>query len=223
MKSIIIGGGKIGYYLLKTLRERNHEVVLIETDRDTCLEIAEDIDADIINGDGTDLEVLMDAGIEGAEVVAAVTGEDEENLVICQIAKFSFKINKTIAKINNPKNIPMFKALGVDKTVCSTEVIANLIEWEFEKDNVKTVQTFERGSMSLVEIIVENHCPWIDCSVKELDLPEECVIVSIMRNDKVIYPRANTKILKDDRVLAVTNINLVSELKKKVKVKTQIR
>lgn len=219
MKSIIVGGGKIGYYLLKTLKERNHQVILIERDRDTCSEIAEDIDADIIFGDGSDLDVLKDAGIEEAEVVAAVTGTDEENLVICQIAKVNFNINKTIARINNPKNIPMFKALGVDKTVCSTEVIANLIDWELEKDDIKIIQTFERGAMSLVEVIIDDHNPWRDSSIKMLDLPEECVIVSIVRNNKVIYPRGGTQILKDDRVLAVTNIHAIPDLKKRIKLK----
>lgn len=216
MKSIIVGGGKLGYYLLRTLKERSYNVILIERDKGTCSEIAEDIDAHILYGDGTDLEVLKDAGIDEAEIVAAVTGTDEENLVVCQIAKASFNISKTIARINNPKNIPMFKALGVSKTVCSTEVIANLIEWEFEKDNIKIVQTFERGLMSLVEIFINEHSLWRDSSIKELDLPDECVIVSIMRNEKVIYPRGNTKILKDDRVLAVTNTHKMSELKKRL-------
>ncbi|NJD02451.1 MAG: TrkA family potassium uptake protein [Ruminiclostridium sp.] len=216
MKSIIIGGGKLGYYLLKTLKERNHQVTLIERNRDTCDEIAGDIDADIIFGDGTDLDVLKDAGIEEAEVVAAVTGMDEENLVICQIAKLSFSIGKTIARINNPKNINMFKALGVDKTVCSTEVIANLIEWEFEKEALKIVQTFELGAMCLIEIIIEADHPWGDKAVKALDLHDECVIVSIVRDGKIIYPRGSTQIMYGDRVLAVTSIHAMTDLKRQI-------
>ena len=216
MKSIIIGGGKLGYYLLKTLRERNHQVTLIERDRNTCDEIAGDIDADIIFGDGTDLDVLKDAGIEEAEVVAAVTGTDEENLVICQIAKFNFNIDKTIASINNPKNINMFKALGVGRTVCSTEVIANLIEWEFEKDDLKIVQTFELGEMCLIEIIIEEGHSWSNKAVKALDLHDECVIVSIVRDGKIIYPRGSTQIASGDRVLAVTSIHAMKDLKKRI-------
>ncbi|MGB4440237.1 MAG: NAD-binding protein, partial [Sedimentibacter sp.] len=109
MKTIIIGGGKVGSNLFKILKEKNYEVTVIEQDKDTCLKIAEDISADVICGDGTDLEVLKDAGIEEAEIIAAVTGTDEENLVICQIAKISFNTKKTIARVNNPKNIKMFK------------------------------------------------------------------------------------------------------------------
>lgn len=214
MKSIIIGGGKVGYYLLKTLKKRGYNVILIERNADICQKIAEDINAEIICGDGTDLDVLKDAGIQEAEIVAAVTGTDEENLVICEIAKVSFDINKTIARINNPKNIAMFKALGVDKTVCSTEVIANLIEYEFDKDNFKLIHVFERGSMILVEIIIHDDDGWCNQFIQNMDLPTECVITSILRDEKVIYPRGDTQFLKNDKVLVITNKTALTKLKK---------
>lgn len=214
MKSIIVGGGKIGYYLLKTLIERKYDVVLIERDKYLCQTIAEDFNVNIICGDGTDIDVLKDAGIDEAEVIAAVTGTDEENLVICQIAKTTFNIPKTIARINNPKNITMFKELGVDKTVCSTEVITNLIEYEFDKDNFKIIQTFERGAMILVEIKIDKENLWYDKFIKDLELPSECVITSIYRNDRVIYPRGNTRILEHDNILVLTNNSSLLELKK---------
>jgi trk system potassium uptake protein TrkA len=217
MKSIIIGGGKIGYYLLKTLKEKNYNVVLIERDKTLCQSIAEDIDADIICGDGTDVDVLKDAGINEAEVVAAVTGADEENLVICKIAKSTFNISKTIARVNNPKNMSMFKALGVDKTVCSTAVIANLIEYEFDKDNFKIIQTFERGAMILVEIKIDKESIWNDNFVKDLNLPDECVMTSVLRDDKAIYPRGNTRIIENDNILVLTNNAGLLELKKQIK------
>lgn len=217
MKSIIIGGGKIGYYLLKTLKEKNHDVVLIESNKSLCQSIAEDIDADIICGDGTDVDVLKVAGINEAEVVAAVTGADEENLVICKIAKSTFNISKTIARVNNPKNMSMFKTLGVDKTVCSTAVIANLIEYEFDKDNFKIIQTFERGAMILVEIKIDKKSIWNDNFVKDLKLPDDCVITSILRDEKAIYPRGNTRIIENDNMLVLTNNAGLLELKKQIK------
>lgn len=217
MKSIIIGGGKIGYYLLKTLKERNYDVTLVEKDEGACKKIAEEIDdADIICGDGTEFDVLRDAGIENAEVIAAVTGKDEENLVICEIAKTAFHINKSIARVNNPKNIAMFKALGVDQTVCSTEVIANLIEYEFDSENCKIVQTFDRGSMILVEALINDENHWRDCLIKDLDLPSECVITSILRDGKIIYPRGNTRILKNDSILFITNHSTLLEIKNRL-------
>ena len=214
MKSIIIGGGKVGYYLLKTLKGKNYEVVMIERNRSICESLAEDIDAEIICGDGTDIDVLRDAGIYDAEIVAAVTGSDEENLVICQIAKSTFDITKTIARVNNPKNMTMFKALGVDKTVCSTAVIANLIEYEFDRDRFKIIQTFERGAMILVEICIDRDSIWRDQYIKDLELPGECVVTSILRNEKAIYPRGNTQILQEDNILVLTNDSGLSALKK---------
>lgn len=215
MKSIIVGGGKVGYFLLKTLTERGHSVSLVERSEQRCREIAEDIDAEIICGDGTDIDVLRDAGIEEAEIVAAVTGTDEENLVICEIARLSFYLNRTIARVNNPKNMTIFKALGVDKTVCSTEVIANLIECEFECEDYRVVQVFERGSMILVEFaILDERHPWADKKVKILNLPGECVIASIIRGEKVIYPRGESQILVGDKILVLTNKQAFDTLKK---------
>ncbi|MDF2944284.1 MAG: trkA1 [Herbinix sp.] len=216
MKTIIVGGGKVGYNLFKTLKERNYEVTLIERDKETCLKIAEDFNTDIICGDGTNLEVLKDAGIEEAEIIAAVTGADEENLVICQIAKLSFDTKKTIARVNNPKNTIMFKKLGIDNTVCSTEVIANLIEYAFDQEDYRIINTLERGSMVITELLIKEDNRWSNKLVKDLILPKECVLVSILRGENVIYPRGDTRILSNDKVVIISNktalSNLVTEL-----------
>jgi trk system potassium uptake protein TrkA len=212
MKTIIVGGGKVGYNLIKTLKERGYEVTLIEKDKEVCTKIAEDFDTEVILGDGTDLEVLRDAGVENADIVAAVTGADEENLVICQIAKLGFNFKKTIARVNNPKNMVMFKKLGIDNTVCSTEVIANLIEYSFDKEDYRVINTFERGSMILAQLSMKEDTPWCNRLVKDLDLPNECVFVSILRNENVIYPRGNTLILENDKVLIITNKTVLSSL-----------
>ena len=216
MKSIIIGGGKIGFNLLKTLKDRGYNVTLVEIDEETCKKIAEDIDTDIICGDGTNLDVLKDAGINGADIIAAVTGNDEENLVVCQIAKKGFNIGKSIARINNPKNIPMFKALGVDQTVCSTEVIADLIEYEFDRDVCKIVQTFDRGAMILIEVTVKEGNRWINQYVKDLTLPSECVIVSVLRDEKALFVRGDTQIQNGDNIHIITNRATVPEIKKQL-------
>ena len=217
MKAIVVGGGKVGYYLVKTLTERKHKITLIEHDKDICDKVAEDFDkVDVICGDGTDLDVLKDADIENAEVVAAVTGKDEENLVICEVAKVNFDVNKTIARINNPKNRKLFKVLGVDKTVCSTDVIANLIEWELENEKLKIVQTFDRGEMVLVEAMIDNKAKWKNQIISELKIPEECVIVSIFREEKVIYPKGRTVIRENDRVIIVTNTERIGFLEKSI-------
>ncbi|MPN19488.1 hypothetical protein SDC9_166858 [bioreactor metagenome] len=111
----------------------------------------------------------------------------------------------------------MFKALGVDKTVCSTAVIANLIEYEFDKDNFKVIQTFERGAMILVEIKIDKGTVWNDNFIKDIELPKECVVTSILRDDKAIYPRGNTRIVENDNILMLTNNEGLLELKKQIR------
>ena len=212
MKTIIIGGGKVGYNLLKTLKERGYEVTLVERDKATCLRIAEDFNTEVIWGDGTNLQVLKDAGIEEADIIAAVTGSDEENLVICQIAKLSFGSKKTITRVNNPKNMIMFKKLGIDNTVCSTEVIANLIEYSFDQEDYRIISILEKGSMVLAELFIRDHNPWVNTMVRELVLPKECVLVSILRGESVIYPRGDTEIIAKDKVVIITNKSVLAYL-----------
>lgn len=206
MRAIIVGGGKVGYYLLKTLMNKKYDITLVEKDSEVCEKIASEVEGDIICGDGTDFDVLKDAGIEDAEMVAAVTGKDEENLVICQIAKNSFNVKKTISRINNPKNRLIFKSLGVDKTVCSTEVIANLIEWQLAEDRLKVIQTLDRGEMVLAEGIVNPSSPCCGKIISSLHLPIECIIVSIIRGDRAIFPKGGVEIKDGDRLMIMTAV-----------------
>ncbi|MEG0856738.1 MAG: NAD-binding protein [Terrisporobacter sp.] len=212
MKVIVIGGGKVGFYLIKTLKQRKHKVTVIEKDKDLCNTISERLDIDVINGDGTDLDILKDAEVDVADVVAAVTGKDEENLVICQVAKKNFNIQHTIARVNNPKNQEVFKTLGVDNTVCSTQVITNLVDWECESDQIKTIQVFERGEMILVEVQIDKKMSWCNKYVKNLNIPHNCVLVSVYRKDEIIYPKGNTLIQDKDKVVLVTDSsNMISK------------
>lgn len=131
MNTVIIGGGKVGYYLFKTLRHKNSDITLIEKNIKICKMVSEDLEGEIICGDGSDIEVLKEADINKNTIIVAVTGKDEENLVICQMAKIFFNVQKTIARINNPKNKEVFKLLGISNTICSTELISEVIEEEF--------------------------------------------------------------------------------------------
>lgn len=216
MKAIIVGGGKVGYYLLRMLKDKHYDITLIEKCRRICDKIAEDFNATIICGDGTDFDILKDAGIEEADVVAAVTGKDEENLVICQITKAVFGVNKTIARVNNPKNRLIFKTLGVDRTVCSTEVIANIIEGQFAGNSLKVLQTLDRGEIILAEAIITKKSICCNKIISSLMLPAECVIVSIIRNEKVIFPRGGIEIVEEDKVLITTKIEKLKEVEKSI-------
>ncbi|MCR8746766.1 potassium channel family protein [Romboutsia lituseburensis] len=207
MKVIVIGGGKVGFYLINTLKNKKHDVTLIEKDKDLCEKISDQVDIDIINGDGTDIDVLKDADIDVADVVAAVTGKDEENLVICQVVKNNFNIQHTIARVNNPKNQQLFKTLGVDSTVCSTQVITNLIDWECESEKIRILQIFERGETILAEVDIDKKASWCDKLVKNLDIPVNCVLVSVFRDGEVIYPKGDTLIKENDKIVLVTDSN----------------
>ena len=213
MKALVIGGGKVGYFLVKTLLEHNTKVTLIEKDHDRAELISRELNIEVLCGDGSDITILQDADIQHCEIVAAVTGNDEENLVICQIVKVSFGKSKTIARINNPKNIKMFKQLGVDKTVCSTEVIASMVNNEMTSDSVKIIQTFENGNMVLAEVIIYNKHAWANHTIKEIKLPHSLVLISVIRQNDVIYAKGDTMILKDDIVMVVGNHDAVDHLK----------
>jgi len=214
MKTIVVGGGKVGFYLIKTLMNRSLDVILVEKEEKSAFRISEELDLEVIHGDGTDPRILKEAGIESCEVIAAVTGNDEENLVICQIAKALFHVSKTLARVNNPKNIAMFRQLGVDKAICSTKVIADLIEYEVETDFLKIIQTFDLGEMVLAELIMFPTCSWASKQIKNMDIPPDCVIVSVSRNGDLIYPRGDTLILPGDKVLIVIDKNKVSHLRR---------
>lgn len=214
MKIVIIGGGKVGYFLAKTMLKTKNHLILIEKDPARAQQLADELNIDVIYGDGSNISILEEANIHEANIVAAVTGNDEENLVICQIVKASYSNQKTIARINNPKNIAMFKALGVDKTVCSTKVIADLIEYEIASENIKIVQTFERGHMILAELNITQKCEWKDLQVKDLDIPKDLVLVSIIRKEETLFPKGDTFVHVDDHIMVVSSPDVVQQLRK---------
>lgn len=205
MKAIIIGGGKVGNYIVKELSKFSYDLCLIEKNSATCQKIAEEANIEIINGDGTELSVLIDADIENADVVAAITGKDEENFVICQIAKREFGVKKTIARISNPKNSKMFKKLSVDRVICSTEIIADIIEWELENKSTYILSTFDDKGSMLLEATIGKDNYWIGYGVSAIKIPNRCKIVSIIRDSGLIYPDEHTTILYGDKLLVMGN------------------
>jgi len=206
MRVIVAGGGKIGFYLSKTLRDRHHQVSLIEVDRGRADSLANQLPGcTVICGDATDPSILADAGVEEADTLAAVTGLDEENLVICQLAKRRFGLRRVIARVSNPKNEPVLKRLGVDHVVSSTTIIADLIERELAREVVRTLLTFHHGDMTILEVDLPESSPAVGKAIRELavGLPGDCVLVSIIRKDSVIFPRGDTVLEAGDAVLAL--------------------
>ena len=213
MYIIIVGGGKVGYYLAQKLVEDEHVVSIIEENKELCADIAEKMDnVLVINGDGCDTKFLEQAGIERAEVVAAVTGSDQDNLIVCQLAKEIFKVKRTVGRVNDPKNAGTFNALGVDVPVDSTAIIAKIIEEEVSLEDFVTLLTFKRGRLALVRVDITEESPVVNKKVMDVTLPRDSVLVAILRGGGMVVPRGDTVLQAGDDVIAITTIENEQQL-----------
>lgn len=214
MRIIIVGGGKVGHFLAKRLSSDKHTVVLIEKDKTLCEEIAKALKVLVINGDGCDLRVLEEAGIERADVLAAVTGDDEDNLIICQLAKERFNIGRTVGRVNNPDNEHTFSELGVDVPIDATRIIAKIIEEEVSFSDFVNLMSFKRGKLAIVRVDLPESAPIINREIKDIKLPPDSVLVSILRGEEVIVPKGDTVLKTGDDVIAITLVGNEPQLLK---------
>lgn len=206
MYILIVGAGKIGYFLAKRLIANKHTVSIVEKDMGVCEAIAKELEALVINGDGCDPRILEEAGIERADVVAAVTGDDEDNLIICQLAKERFNIGRTVGRVNNPDNEHTFSELGIDVPVDSTKIIAKVIEEEASFSDFVNLMSFKRGKLAIVRVDLPQDSPAINKEVKDIQLPPDSVLVSVVRGEEVIVPKGDTVLKAGDDVIALTLI-----------------
>jgi len=205
MNIIIVGGGNVGCNLAERLSGSNY-VTLIEKDPETGKRLAGKMNILVIQGDGCDINLLKQAGITKADVVAAVTGSDVDNLVVCQIAKDIFHVKRTVAKVNDPKNEKIFYQLGVDIAIGSTAIIAKVIEDEVSWEDFITLFTFKRGNLSIIRVDLPESSPVINHSISEIELPEDSVLVAIIRNGEIMIPRMNSILKEKDEVIAITKV-----------------
>lgn len=218
MRSIIIGGGKVGYYLSKTLLERNYDVSVIEKEKDVCQYFANTLDVTVVLGDGSTAKALKKAGAERCDSVIAVTGEDEVNLVICQMAKRLFDVKKTIAKVNNPKNVDTMRFLGVDIAISGTDNIIKQMEREVDNSRIKELMPIN-GKTAVFEVIIPENYVYDGKMIVDIKLPDGCNIISITRGEELIIPRGRTKLLSNDKLLIVSSISAANEVRKMLKIK----
>ena len=212
MYIIIVGAGKVGYFLAKRLCQNKHGVSIVEKDKTTCDEIAKELEVLVIRGDGCDPQILEQAGAARADVVAAVTGDDEDNLIICQLAKELFRVRRTVGRVNNPYNEHTFSELGVDIPMNSTEIIAKIIEEEVSFSDFVSLLSFKRGKLAIVRVDLPENSPVIDKQVKDIQWPENSVLLSVVRQDDVIVPRGDTVLRAGDDVIALTMVGNESQL-----------
>ena len=206
MYIIVIGAGKVGYFLSRRLCSNKHTVSIVDKDKTLCEAVAKELEALVISGDGCDPRILEEAGIGRADVVAAVTGDDEDNLIICQLAKEKFGVQRTVGRINNPDNEHTFAELGVDVPVDATKIIAKVIEEEVSFSDFVNLMSFKRGKLAIVRLDLPEDSPAINKEVKDICLPPDSVLVSIVRGEEVIVPKGDTVLKPGDDVIALTLI-----------------
>jgi trk system potassium uptake protein TrkA len=213
MKAIIIGGGQVGSYIASLLKDKC-ELKIVEQRESILAKLKNELPPDmLVCGSGTDLNVLESAGIAETDVVAAVTGEDETNLVASTIAKFEFNVPRVIARVNNPKNQWLFDGhMGVDVALNQAELMAQLVIEEMDLKNMLTLLKSSHGSYSIVQIKVDPQSEAVNKPIKDLNIPEEAVLIAMYRGNGVIIPRGNTVIRGGDDVLTFADADAKAKI-----------
>jgi len=214
MNVIIVGGGRTGMHLAKTLINEGHHIKVIEN-RPVILErLQNELPADcLVAGDGSSPVILENAGIETADVLAAVTGDDEDNLVITTLARFEFQVPRTIARVNNPKNSWLFNAeMGVDVALNQTDILAKMVAEEMSLGDMMTLLKLRKGEYSVVEEKVHPQASVAGKALRDIELPPECVFVAVLRKGRLIVPHGETVLQAVDEVIALVHASHVKEL-----------
>ena len=208
---LVVGGGKVGYYLTKELIASGHEVVLMEKERARANQIADEIGSVVIAHDGCEGKYLAQAGANRADIVAAVTGDDEDNLVICQMAKHHFDVPRTIARVNNPKNEELFRHLGVDEIISPTRMALGSIEQDIPVHELLHLAALE-NELEIIEAQLQSDSPAVGRTPGDLVIPEGCSLFAIVRDGVATPLRSDTTLREGDKVLAIGRSDCESAL-----------
>lgn len=217
MNVLVIGGGKVGYYLALTLIEHGHHPTIIEKNKTCCTKLANELDIPIVHGDGSTIEALKTARIDKMDALISVSGMDEDNLIACQLAKKLFNVKKTVARVNNPKNAQAMRKLGITNAVSVSDNIARLIEREVDVATIKQVVSLNMGESTISEINIPLKYKLDGITLSELPLPEDSIVISINRNNETIIPRGNAQINSGDKILIMsktTSLHKIQEILK---------
>jgi trk system potassium uptake protein TrkA len=215
MYIIIVGGGRVGYYLSKALLDEGHEILIVEKEANVCTTINDELGSICYRGDGCETSTLAQVGTGRADMLITVTGDDADNLIACQVAKHKFKVPRTIARIRNPKNEVLFKKLGIDVTISSTNVIMEQITEEVPTHPLIHLHEIRDKGLEIVEVKIPQGAATVGKAIKDINLPTGTIIPLIIRKaQKPLVPTANTVLMADDQVVAVTDTKTEDVLRK---------
>lgn len=204
MKMVIVGGGKVGWNLARIMLERRHTVSLIERDRQKCEKLADELDAAIFRGDGTNVAVLEAAGTQDADVFMTVTGSDQDNLVACQVARDHFHAKKVISRVNDPRNIETFRVLGIENIVSSTDILTKMIEQEADLAHMHLIATLNQGKAGICSMTLPSNTALDGVALKDISLPRGTLVISLIRRGVLTIPDGSTLLQAGDELVAVS-------------------
>jgi trk system potassium uptake protein len=217
MYAIVAGGGKVGANITRSLLRMGHEATLIEQRRERFEQLEVELGPTAMRGDATEIHILERAGIaRPPEIVLAVTGDDEDNIVISQIAKEGYGVKKAIARVNDPRNQQHFDLLGITQTVCATSGLLGLVEHEVPQHGLVKLLELRSEGLEVVELQVEANAPAAGKRVAGISLPEGAQLVSVMRNGVAELARDETVVRPGDQVIAVLKPGVEEKLRKAV-------
>ena len=213
MYIIIVGAGKVGWNLARELLNKEHEVTVIEANRRRYLTVEQELEHNIQYGDASELWVLERAGIQRADMVIAVTGDDEDNMLICQVAREKYMVERIIARVNNPRNLEHFELLGIKPSVSATGLILNLIEHEVPEYGLVHLLDFPEERLEIIEMLLEKDSRVAGQRVGDLDMPEGSLLISVLREGRGFVPGPETVLEPGDEILAVLDPGREEDLK----------
>jgi trk system potassium uptake protein TrkA len=213
MYIVVVGGGQVGYYLTKELLQAGHEVVLLEKHPPRAAQIADELGSIVLALDGCEGQSLGKAGADRADIVAAVTGDDEDNLVVCQMAKHHFSVPRSIARVNNPKNEDLFRHLGVDEIINPTRTILGAIEQDIPVHELLHLAELEGGDLEVLEAQIEPGSPAIGRRSRDITLPDGCTLFILIRDEMAQPIRPETLFQAGDKVIAITRTECEAALR----------
>ncbi len=215
MYLILVGGGNVGIQLAKRLIATDHEVLLVEKDGDHARRLAMLIgDEHILHGDACDLSVQKAAGFSRADVVAAVTGEDEDNLIVCQLAKSHWSVKRVVARVNDPSHESIFRELGIDDTVSATGIIFSLISQQISSDELVPIGALHMGGVEVIESVMSSRSPLVGKLVRDIELPQGTFLVYALRDGVGSAVWGDWEFQAGDMIVGLVPIARADELRK---------